>query len=102
MTDKVKELAEKTIAVIEDKEKKCSSAEEKLALIHSYLLGLCDGYDYAIEKVKDTSAIYIKRTDGTFYTCKKCGQKTLFPVQTADGCYCENCIAEQNHSRIKK
>ena len=96
MTDKVKELAEKTIAVIEDKEKKCSSAEEKLALIHSYLLGLCDSYNYAVEKVSDTSAIYLKRSDGTLHTCKKCGRKTLYPVQTADGCYCENCIAEQN------
>lgn len=102
MTDKVKELSEKLVEVIDDKEGKWSSAEEKLAHIRSYLLGLCDGYDYAIEKVEDTSAIYLNRTDGTLHTCKKCGQKTLFPVQTADGCYCENCIAEQNYSGLKK
>lgn len=102
MTDKVKELSEKLVEVIDDKEGKWSSAEEKLAHIRSYLLGLCDGYDYAIEKVEDTSAIYLKRTDGTLHTCKKCGQKTLFPVQTADGCYCENCISEQNYSGLKK
>lgn len=102
MTDKVKELSEKLVEVIDDKEGKWSSAEEKLAHIRSYLLGLCDGYDYAIEKVEDTSAIYFKRTDGTLHTCKKCGQKTLFPVQTPNGCYCENCIAEQNYSRLKK
>ena len=86
MTDKVKELSEKLVEVIDDKEGKWSSAEEKLAHIRSYLLGLCDGYDYAIEKVEDTSAIYLKRTDGTLHTCKKCGQKTL--KRQADGNSC--------------
>ena len=55
MTDKVKELSEKLVEVIDDKEGKWSSAEEKLAHIRSYLLGLCDGYDYAIEKVEQLS-----------------------------------------------
>lgn len=66
MTDKVKELAEQIIAVIDDKEKKWPSAEMKLVLIRSYLLGLCDGYDYVVEKLKDTSAIYLKQPGETF------------------------------------
>lgn len=66
MTDKVKELAEKIIDVIDDKEKKWPSSEEKLAHLRSYLLGLCDGYDYVVEKLKNTSAIHLKQPDEAF------------------------------------
>ena len=91
--DGVKELAEEIIGVINDKEKKWGSAEEKLAHLRSYLLGLCDGYDYAeATKIKiDVASLGTPLT-----TCTKCGRKTTEPhiVLGRSGYYCPSCAME--------
>lgn len=93
MMDGVRELAEKVIGVIDDKEKKWPSAEEKLAHLRSYLLGLCDGYDYAeAAKIKiDVASLGTPLT-----TCVKCGKKTTEPrlVLGRRGFYCPSCAKE--------
>lgn len=49
MGDKVKILSGRIIAIIDDQQE-WRNAEEKLNVIRSYLLGVCDGIDYAGDK----------------------------------------------------
>ena len=82
MNDKVKELSEKLLGVIND-DVHYKSAEQKIDCLRAYLCGLTDGIDYAFEHICNISELKIvgkPKIEPLLHTCMKCGKKTDDPV----------------------
>lgn len=107
--DKVVELANKLIQIIDDKEGWANEGQ-KLGYIKAYLCGLTDGFDYCIEKINSLSSLHLEPmvsgeipSDAGFvaqpakelFTCTQCGGKTTEPVYikhpSALNPYCKEC-----------
>jgi hypothetical protein len=78
MTDRMQQLAQQVIEVIDSK---TETPEARLRIIKAYMLGLVDG---------------ITAKDAELDTCTKCGKKTGEPsyVLGHTGLYCPECSAE--------
>lgn len=107
--DKVVELANKLIEIVDDKNG-WESDSQKLGYIKAYLCGLTDGFDYCVEKIESLSSVRLEPmvsgeipSDACFnaqpakelFTCTQCGQKTTNPIYikhpSAKNPYCEKC-----------
>jgi len=92
--DKVIELANKLIEIVDDKNG-WESDSQKLGYIKAYLCGLTDGFDYCVEKINNLTAIKIENPPTEVFTCTQCGKKTTNPIYIkhpqAKNPYCEEC-----------